>query len=106
MFSIFIENELYFHNDYIVIIIFQNDEEISTVFMEPAKWILPEWIDIVRISLQINPITNIFPKEVTIKIQTVEFDDLWKIRAPLTEVEGFEIVPFNEIVQVINVLLL
>lgn len=73
--------------------------------MEPAKWILPEWIDIVRTSLRVNPITNIFPKEVTIKIQTVEFDDLWKIRAPLTEVEGFEIVPFNEIVQVIYVII-
>lgn len=70
--------------------------------METSKWILPEWIDIVRYSLQVNPNTNIFPKEVTIKIQTVEFDDLWKIRAPLTEVEGFEIVPFNEIVQVQN----
>lgn len=69
--------------------------------MEPSKWILPEWIDIVRYSLQINPKTNIFPKEVTVKIQAVEFDDLWKIRAPLTEVEGFEIVPFNEIVQVL-----
>jgi len=70
--------------------------------MEPSKWILPEWIDIVRHSLQVNPNTNIFPKEVTVKLQTVEFEDLWKIRAPLTEVEGFEIVPFNEIVQVLN----
>lgn len=70
------------------------------MFTEPSKWILPEWIDIVRFSLQVNPKTNIFPKEVTLKIQTVEFDDLWKIRAPLLEVEGFEILPFNEIVQV------
>lgn len=70
--------------------------------MEPSKWILPEWIDIVRHSLHVNSNTNIFPKEVTVKIQTVEFDNLWKIRAPLTEVEGFEIVPFNEIVQVSN----
>jgi len=70
--------------------------------MEPSKWILPEWIDIVRYSLQVNPKTNIFPREGTVKIQTVEFDNLWKIRAPLTEVEGFEILPFNEIVQVLN----
>lgn len=77
----------------------ETEEEICTVFMEPSKWILPEWIDIVRYSLQVNPKTNIFPKEGTVKIQAVEFDDLWKIRAPLTEVEGFEIIPFNEIVQ-------
>ncbi|XP_025404749.1 protein arginine N-methyltransferase 7 isoform X2 [Sipha flava] len=77
----------------------EKKEEIYTVFTEPSKWILPEWIDIVRFCLQVNPKTNIFPKEVTLKIQTVEFDDLWKIRAPLTEVEGFEIIPFNEIVQ-------
>jgi len=54
----------------------------------------------VRYSLRFNPNTNIFPKEVIIKMQTVEFDNLWKTRAPLTEVEGFEIIPFNEIVQV------
>ncbi|VVC36329.1 Hypothetical protein CINCED_3A003755 [Cinara cedri] len=77
----------------------ENREEIYTVFTEPFKWILPEWIDIVKYSLQVNPKTNIFPKEVKFKIQTVQFDDLWKIRAPLTEVEGFEIVPFSEIVQ-------
>lgn len=47
--------------------------------------------------------TNIYPKEVTLKIQTVEFDDLWKIRGPITEVEGFEIVPFNDLVQVMNI---
>lgn len=70
--------------------------------MEPSKWILPEWIDIVKYSLQVNPKTKIFPREVTVKIQAVEFEDLWKIRAPLTEVEGFEIIPFNEIVQVLN----
>jgi len=74
--------------------------------MEPSKWILPEWIDIVKYSLQENPKTNIFPREVTVKIQAVEFEDLWKIRAPLTEVEGFEIIPFNEIVQVLNFLVL
>lgn len=51
-----------------------------------------------------NPKTNIFPKEVTLKIQTVEFDNLWKIRGPITEVEGFEIVPFNDLVQVMNFL--
>jgi len=68
--------------------------------MEPSKWILPEWIDIVKYSLQVNPNTKIFPREVTVKIQAVEFEDLWKIRAPLTEVEGFEIIPFNDIVQV------
>lgn len=70
------------------------------MFTEPFKWILPEWIDIVKYSLQVNPKTIIFPKEVKLKIQTVQFDDLWKIRAPLTEVEGFEIVPFSEIIQV------
>lgn len=70
--------------------------------MEPSKWILPEWIDIVRYSLQINPETNIFPKDVTLKIQFVEFDDLWKIRSVPTTVEGFEIVPFHDVVQVIN----
>ncbi|XP_050436521.1 protein arginine N-methyltransferase 7 [Adelges cooleyi] len=75
------------------------NEEISTVFMEPSKWILPEWIDIVRYALQVNSNTFVFPKDVTLKIQAVEFDDLWKIRAPIMEVEGFEIIPFNEIVQ-------
>lgn len=70
--------------------------------MEPSKWILPEWIDVVRYSLQMNPNTIVFPKEVTLKIQFVEFDDLWKIRTVPTVVEGFEIVPFRDVIQVLT----
>ncbi len=33
-------------------------------------------------------------------IMAVQFEDLWKIRAPVKNVEGFNLQPFDEIVQV------
>lgn len=33
-------------------------------------------------------------------LMPVEFLDLWKIRAPVKKVEGFNLKPFDEIIQV------
>lgn len=43
---------------------------------------------------------KIVPSSAEFYVMAVQFQDLWKIRAPVMSVEGFSLKPFDEIIQV------
>lgn len=49
-------------------------------------------------SLQLSPSTKIMPIKAVIWTCPVTFDHLWKIRAPLNFVEGFDLTHFDEVI--------
>lgn len=48
----------------------------------------------------LTPEAQIIPKAVQFYIMPVQFEHLWKIRAPVGKVEGFNLEPFDQIIQV------
>ena len=44
--------------------------------------------------------TKVIPECGILKAMGVKFDDLWKIRAPVVNAEGFDLSKFDEMVQV------
>ena len=43
---------------------------------------------------------KMIPEKAEFCMMAVQFDDLWKIRAPVKHVEKFNLQPFDEIIQV------
>lgn len=48
----------------------------------------------------LDPEVVVVPQIGTLKAIGVEFDDLWKIRAPVVNAEGFDLAKFDEMIQV------
>lgn len=45
---------------------------------------------------------SIIPQHGKLKAVAVDFEDLWKIRAPVKNAEGFNLSKFDEMIQVSN----
>ncbi|KAK7873770.1 hypothetical protein R5R35_005767 [Gryllus longicercus] len=52
-----------------------------------------------EISSLLSPCTTILPAEATVWAMAVEFKDLYKIRAPLCNVEGFAVAEFDKLIE-------
>lgn len=48
------------------------------------------------------PDAMIAPQKGKLRAVAVDFEDLWKIRAPVKEAEGFDLSKFDDMVQVSN----
>ena len=51
-----------------------------------------------------TPKAKVLPCKMSVKAVAVDFLDLWKIRAPVGNCEGFDIGLFDELIEVINFL--
>ncbi|PNF30102.1 hypothetical protein B7P43_G03130 [Cryptotermes secundus] len=81
--------------------------KITLVFGEPhfVTAVLP-WQNIYfwylknEVSQHISMSAKTLPMGVTVWAMAVQFDDLWKIRAPLHSVEGFKMTDFDKLIEV------
>lgn len=84
-----------------------NVSQITLVFGEPhfVTTLLP-WQNIYfwylknEVSQYISMSAKTLPVGVTVWAMAVQFDDLWKIRAPLHSVEGFKMTDFDKLIEV------
>ncbi|XP_061783923.1 protein arginine N-methyltransferase 7 isoform X1 [Nerophis lumbriciformis] len=81
-------------------------EQISVLMGEPyfSTSILPWhalffWYCRTTLAAFLRPDATILPCSATLHIVAVEFQDLWRIRAPCATCEGFNVTPMDEMVQ-------
>lgn len=58
------------------------------------------WYGLCEIQRYLSPNVIIVPGKAYIKAIAVEFKDLWKIRAPVKNAEGFDLTEFDKMIQV------
>jgi protein arginine N-methyltransferase 7 len=84
-------------------------KKLTLVCSEPyySAAILP-WYNLAfwytRSELKLSNEVTVIPCSGTIYAMPVELEDLWKIRAPLGEVEGFKMKPFDDLIEVSRVI--
>ncbi|XP_026166377.1 protein arginine N-methyltransferase 7 isoform X2 [Mastacembelus armatus] len=81
-------------------------EQISVLLGEPyfSTSLLPWhslffWYCRTALAGLLQPSATILPYSATLHMVAVEFQDLWRIRAPCGTCEGFDVTPMNEMVQ-------
>uniref|UniRef100_A0A8C1T8T1 Protein arginine methyltransferase 7 n=1 Tax=Cyprinus carpio TaxID=7962 RepID=A0A8C1T8T1_CYPCA len=81
-------------------------EQISVLMGEPyfSTSLLPWhslffWYCRTAVAQLLHPNATILPRAATLYIVAVEFQDLWRIRAPCGTCEGFDVSPMDEMIQ-------
>ncbi|XP_060892325.1 protein arginine N-methyltransferase 7 [Labrus mixtus] len=81
-------------------------EQISVLMGEPyfSTSLLPWhslffWYCRTALAGLLRPDATILPRSATLHMMAVEFQDLWRIRAPCGTCEGFDVTPMDEMVQ-------
>uniref|UniRef100_A0A3P9IUH0 Protein arginine N-methyltransferase n=1 Tax=Oryzias latipes TaxID=8090 RepID=A0A3P9IUH0_ORYLA len=82
------------------------DEQVSVLMGEPyfSTSLLPWhslffWYCRTALSGLLRPDVTILPCSASLHVVAVEFQDLWRIRAPCGRCEGFDVTPMDEMVQ-------
>ncbi|KAL5021846.1 hypothetical protein ScPMuIL_001001 [Solemya velum] len=83
-----------------------DDEKVSLCIGEPffSTSVLPWhhlyfWYAVSELSGRVGGAYEVLPRSMTIKAMAVEFQDLWKIRAPVGRCEGFQLAAFDNIIE-------
>ena len=58
------------------------------------------WYQANELSQCVSSSATILPQGATVWAMAVQFDHLWKIRAPLHSVEGFQMTDFDKLIEV------
>ncbi|XP_002735081.2 protein arginine N-methyltransferase 7-like [Saccoglossus kowalevskii] len=82
------------------------DQKVSIVIGEPyfMNSVVPWhniyfWYARTKLDPYLTPDCQITPRLGLLRAIVVEFEHLWKIRAPIGELEGFDVSPFDELIQ-------